>query len=156
MIAPETPEQDPDSQAAKTAQGQALAQNKGLILVAEDNETNRDVMQEQLSLLGYAAEMAEDGAIALRMWRSGRYALLLTDCHMPHLDGFELTQAIRQEEATGSRMPIVAITGDAMPGHVAALPGLLRPGCRLHAGFCRGRCSHRQLSGTDGSTALAC
>jgi|GEM_PF-3387970 len=87
-----------------------------LILMAEDNETNRDVMQSQLHLLGYACETAEDGVAALKLWRTGRYALLLTDCHMPHMDGFELTEAIRQEEAPGTRLPIVAITANARPG----------------------------------------
>ncbi len=86
-----------------------------LILLAEDNEINRDVMQEQLRLLGYVAENAEDGAVALKMWRTGRYALLLTDCHMPNMDGFELTEAIRREES-GTRTPIIAVTANAMQG----------------------------------------
>jgi CheY-like chemotaxis protein len=56
------------------------------------------------------------------MWRQGltepqpRYALLLTDCHMPNLDGFELTAAIRQSETNGARLPIIAITANAMQG----------------------------------------
>jgi signal transduction histidine kinase/DNA-binding response OmpR family regulator len=93
-----------------------------LILLAEDNETNRDVMQEQLRLLGYTCEAAQDGAMALQMWQNGwiddtnRYALLLTDCHMPHLDGFGLTQAIRQTEPADTRLPIIAITANAMQG----------------------------------------
>ena len=87
-----------------------------LILLAEDNETNRDVMQAQLGLLGYAAEVAENGLLALQMWRSRRYALLLTDCHMPTMDGFELTQAIRQAEPAGTHLPIIAITANAMQG----------------------------------------
>ncbi len=97
---------------------QALARRQ-LILLAEDNETNRDVMREQLGLLGYAAEVASDGAVALQMWRSGhgeRYGLLLTDCHMPHTDGFALTAAIRQTEGPGQRLPIVAVTANAMQG----------------------------------------
>lgn len=97
-----------------------------LILLAEDNETNRDVVQEQLRLLGYAVEVAADGAVALQMWRNGlvaekaspagRYALLLTDCHMPNLDGFELTAAIRRAEPEGTRLPIIAVTANAMQG----------------------------------------
>jgi len=96
-----------------------------LILVAEDNEINRDVIQEQLRLLGYACEVAEDGALALHMWHAGRYAqtglpdryaLLLTDCHMPNKDGFELTEAIRTGEPLGARLPIIAITANAMQG----------------------------------------
>lgn len=94
---------------------QALADNR-LILLAEDNETNRAVMREQLLLSGYAVEVAEDGVIALDMWRTGRYALLLTDCQMPHMDGFALTAAIRSEEAPGSRMPVIAVTANAMQG----------------------------------------
>ena len=82
-----------------------------MILIAEDNETNRDVMQEQLRLLGYTCEMANDGAIALKMWQASpaRYALLLSDCHMPNLDGFGLTEAIRATEPAGTRLPIVAV-----------------------------------------------
>jgi PAS domain S-box-containing protein len=94
---------------------QAVAGNC-LILLAEDNETNRNVMQLQLRWLGYACETAEDGVIALEMWRTGRYALLLTDCHMPRMDGFALTAAIRQAEPIGTRLPIVAITANAMQG----------------------------------------
>ena len=94
------------------------AQTRRLVLLAEDNETNREVIQEQLRLLGYTCEKAEDGAIALRMWQAspGRYALLLTDCHMPNMDGFELTAAIRAAEPPGMRLPIIAITANAMQG----------------------------------------
>jgi PAS domain S-box-containing protein len=87
-----------------------------LILLSEDNETNRDVIQAQLRLLGYASVTVEDGVQALAAWRTGRYALLLTDCHMPHMDGFELTEAIRLAEPAGKRIPIVAITANAMVG----------------------------------------
>jgi PAS domain S-box-containing protein len=100
---------------------QALAHGR-LILLAEDNEINCEVIQEQLHLLGYACEVARDGALALGMWQSGqatgspRYALLLTDCHMPNLDGFGLTDAIRAAEPAGTRLPIIAITANAMQG----------------------------------------
>ena len=87
-----------------------------LILLAEDNETNREVMQEQLRLLGYTCELAEDGVEALHMWISGRYALLLTDCNMPNMDGFELTAAIRHAQCEGPRLPIIAVTANAMQG----------------------------------------
>jgi PAS domain S-box-containing protein len=95
------------------------AQSGQLVLIAEDNETNRDVMQAQLRLLGYASEVAEDGLVALNMWHSGRYSLLLTDCNMPNMDGFDLTSSIRQIEvarAAGRRLPIVAVTANAMQG----------------------------------------
>jgi PAS domain S-box-containing protein len=104
----------------KPAPNLAQAAAKGqLILLAEDNETNRDVLREQLRLLGYASEAAEDGVIALALWRAhgpSRYALLLTDCHMPHMDGFALTKAIREQEPSGTHLPIIAITANAMSG----------------------------------------
>ena len=103
----------PRPTAPSVAQAAASGQ---LILLAEDNETNRDVLREQLRLLGYAAEVADDGAAALAQWRTGRYALLLTDCHMPQMDGFALTAAIRAEEAPGQRLPIIAVTANAMQG----------------------------------------
>jgi len=90
--------------------------NGQLILLAEDNETNRDVMLEQLGLLGYAAEIAHDGKTALTMWQSKPYAMLLTDCHMPLMDGFELARTIRIQELPGMRMPIIAVTANALQG----------------------------------------
>jgi CheY-like chemotaxis protein len=94
----------------------ALSQGT-LILVAEDNETNRLVVQRQLALLGYAAEVAEDGAVALEMFDGKAYGLLLTDCHMPNLDGFGLTAAVREREQTSGRhTPIVALTANALVG----------------------------------------
>jgi HPt (histidine-containing phosphotransfer) domain-containing protein len=59
--------------------------------------------------------MWRDG-LAQRDDQPGRYALLLTDCHMPNMDGFELTEAIRASETTGCRLPIIAITANAMQG----------------------------------------
>jgi len=85
-----------------------------LILVAEDNETNQQVILWQFGLLGLAGEVAGNGVEALEKWRSGDYALLLTDLHMPDMDGYELTAAIRAEEAAGKRIPIVALTANAL------------------------------------------
>ncbi|WP_237132791.1 ATP-binding protein [Pseudohongiella sp. O18] len=95
---------------------EAMATNS-LILVAEDNPTNRDVIERQLRALGYCCELVEDGELALEAWHSGRYALLLTDCHMPHRDGFGLTAAIRaKEQGSDRRFPIIAITANALEG----------------------------------------
>lgn len=87
------------------------------ILLAEDNEINRDFLQEQLHLLGHTADVAVDGAQALQMWADKPYALLLTGCHVPTMDGFELTSSIRQRETPGTHVPIIAVTGNAMQGH---------------------------------------
>ena len=89
---------------------------RGLILVAEDNEINQKVLLRQLALLGCTAQVACNGLEALAFWRRGDYALLLTDLHMPQLDGYELATAIRQGEGSGQRMPIVALTANALKG----------------------------------------
>jgi PAS domain S-box-containing protein len=95
---------------------EALAQGT-LILLAEDNMTNQQVIGRQLTKLGYTCEMADDGKLALEAWRKKDYALLLTDCHMPNMDGFELTASVRRDqEGTGKRSPIIAVTANALEG----------------------------------------
>ncbi len=90
------------------------------ILLAEDNATNREVLVRQLRRLGFGCDVAEDGeqALALLQAHPRRYRMLLTDCHMPRLDGYGLTERIRQyEAATGDEhLPIVAITANALLG----------------------------------------
>ena len=85
-----------------------------LILVAEDHPVNRQVIRRQLDLIGFAAEVVEDGQQALEAWRSGRFSLILTDCQMPEMDGYELASAVRREEGEGERIPILALTASAM------------------------------------------
>ncbi|MGB5738660.1 MAG: PAS domain S-box protein, partial [Woeseia sp.] len=87
-----------------------------LILVAEDDAINQKVILRQLALLGYAGEMASNGDEALRMWRAGSYALLLTDLHMPEMDGYELAKSIRSKESPQQRIPIIALTANALRG----------------------------------------
>lgn len=91
-----------------------------LILLAEDNPTNRDVICRQLARLGYACDVAEDGVRAWTMLHQSqnRYGLLLTDCHMPRLDGYELTRRIRAHEHSSGApsLPIIAITANALQG----------------------------------------
>jgi signal transduction histidine kinase/DNA-binding response OmpR family regulator len=89
-------------------------QHGRLILVAEDNETNQKVIQRQLALFGFAADVASNGQLALERWRSGDYALLLSDLHMPEMDGYELTAAIRSAEHGSQHIPIVALTANAL------------------------------------------
>ncbi|HEY8710123.1 MAG TPA: PAS domain S-box protein [Burkholderiaceae bacterium] len=95
---------------------EARAQGR-LILVAEDNEINQMVLLEQLALLGLSARIACDGREALECWQRGEYAMLFTDLHMPQMDGYELAVAIRKAEEAGERrMPIVALTANALKG----------------------------------------
>ncbi len=96
------------------------ARDRGeLILVAEDDEVSAAVLEKQLALLGRPAEFAGDGAEALQRWQQGGYGLLLTDLHMPVMDGYQLTAAIRAEEAASGRsrrLPIIALTAYALRG----------------------------------------
>jgi signal transduction histidine kinase/CheY-like chemotaxis protein/CHASE3 domain sensor protein/HPt (histidine-containing phosphotransfer) domain-containing protein len=89
-----------------------------LVLLADDHSTNRAVLMRQVHALGYAAESAVHGVDALEKWKSGRYGLLLTDCNMPEMDGYDLTRRIREIEAsTGrARTPIIACTANALDG----------------------------------------
>src|SRR5690606_37894427 len=96
---------------------QAL-QERSLVLIVHDHPTNRLVVGRQLQLAGYASETAEDGVKGLEAWRSGRYALVLSDVHMPHMDGYEMARAIRDEELRSGkpRTPVIALTAAALEG----------------------------------------
>ncbi len=103
--------------AAITKPSREEARQQGrLILVAEDNETNQKVILQQLGLFGYAADVADNGSAALERWQSGDYALLLSDLHMPNMDGYQLTAAIRAAETGKRRIPIIALSANALKG----------------------------------------
>jgi PAS domain S-box-containing protein len=111
----ESPAESPGREGKTQSVSREEAQRQGrLILVAEDNETNRVVILRQLDLIGCAADVAIDGRDALERWRTGDFALLLSDLHMPKMDGYDLARAIRAEEAPGRHMPIIALTANAL------------------------------------------
>lgn len=84
------------------------------LMVAEDNDINRDIIEQQLLLLGIAPMIAHDGLDALEQWRNNPPAIMLVDCQMPRMDGYELTRQIRAAE-TGSETHtvVIAITANA-------------------------------------------
>ena len=86
------------------------------ILAAEDNAANRQVLKIITSKLGYDIDLAEDGAKALAAAKVKPYALILMDLHMPVMDGYEATQAIRALPGDHGDMPIIAVTADVRPG----------------------------------------
>jgi len=87
------------------------------ILAAEDNLINRQVAVAFLHKLGHQVTLAVNGAEALAKWRAGAFDLIFMDVQMPEMDGFEVTRQIRQEEkASGSHIPIIAMTAHAMTG----------------------------------------
>ena len=85
------------------------------ILIADDNAMNRLVVCLQLEALGLAADVVEDGLQVLEALAQTDYDLLLLDCQMPELDGYEAVRRIRAGETAG-RMPIIAMTAHAMKG----------------------------------------
>jgi len=88
-----------------------------LVLLVEDNLTNQKVALHQLTRLGYAAHVASNGEEALQALALHRYALILMDCQMPLLDGFEATRRIRAaERISGGHVPVVAMTANAAEG----------------------------------------
>jgi PAS domain S-box-containing protein len=95
------------------------AESEGtLVLLVDDHPINRRLLVRQVRTLGYAAESAEDGVQALAKWKAGRFGLVVTDCHMPQMDGYELARSIRGLEAAEGRkrIPIIACTANALQG----------------------------------------
>jgi PAS domain S-box-containing protein len=86
------------------------------MLVVEDNQVNRQVALGMVAKLGYSAEAAVDGIEALDALRRARYDLVLMDCQMPRLDGYETTAHIRAMEGEVRHTPIIAMTASAMVG----------------------------------------
>jgi len=99
----------------------ATGASDALILVVEDHAVNRLLLERQVSLLGYRVELAADGSEALEKLRNNRYDLVLTDCHMPNMDGYQLTREIRAMESArkSAPMPIIACTANALPADAA-------------------------------------
>ena len=80
------------------------------VLVAEDNPINQATLRDQLEQLACTARIVDDGREALNYWQSERFDAVLTDVNMPNMNGYELTQAIRQSDTT---IPILGVTANA-------------------------------------------
>ena len=86
---------------------------RGWVLLAEDNLINQKVAVAMLSGAGYRVDTVADGAAAVEAAAAHRYDVILMDCQMPELSGYEATSAIRAQEGSGPRVPIIAMTAGA-------------------------------------------
>ena len=87
------------------------------VLVVEDNLVNQKVAVRTLEMLGCHTEVAENGALAIEALKEREFDVVLMDCQMPVLDGFEATRRIRElEKNAEKRTPIIALTANAMQG----------------------------------------
>ena len=116
------------------------------ILVVDDYPANRMLLAQQLSYLGHRVTDAENGVLGLKAWRLGYFDVVITDCSMPLMNGYQLAQAIRAEEAQLARpaCQIFGFTANAQPGEVERC---------LEAGM--DRCLFKPISLKDLSACLA-
>jgi len=113
-VTPQAPQALPDQETGFSARTNCR------ILVVEDNRTNQIIALRMLEMLGAQVGMAANGLEAVAAYRKEPWDLILMDCNMPEMDGFEATASIRSIEADGdTRIPIVAMTADTQPTHVS-------------------------------------
>jgi signal transduction histidine kinase/CheY-like chemotaxis protein/ligand-binding sensor domain-containing protein len=103
----------PLAESGPAEEGQPGVQNCGTILIVEDNRINQKVLSHQLINLGYAIEVAENGAEAVAKVKTSRYDLIFMDVQMPVMDGCQATQEIRSLGEVSASIPIVAVTANA-------------------------------------------
>jgi PAS domain S-box-containing protein len=94
----------------------AKRENRGKLLLAEDNAVNQQVALAILKIEGYQVTVAKSGVEALEAYSKSTFDLILMDCHMPEMDGFEATRNIRQmqKQSNAKHIPIIALTANAM------------------------------------------
>ncbi|HCE6227865.1 transporter substrate-binding domain-containing protein [Pseudomonas aeruginosa] len=90
------------------------------VLVVDDYPANRLLLTQQLSYLGHRVRDEQDGAHGLRTWRNNQFDVVITDCNMPVMSGYEMAKAIRADEAASGKLPclILGFTANAQPEEI--------------------------------------
>ncbi|MBK5532936.1 transporter substrate-binding domain-containing protein [Pseudomonas sp. TH08] len=90
------------------------------VLVVDDHPANRLLMCQQLEFLGHRFSVAENGSSGLELWKEGQFDLVIVDCNMPLMNGYELTRAIRQHELQHRCPPctVLGFTANAQPEEI--------------------------------------
>ncbi|MBN2427585.1 MAG: response regulator [Deltaproteobacteria bacterium] len=104
---------------AEAAPREVASKSDLRILLVEDNPVNQEVTLGILNIFGCKADLAENGLLALEAWEKNNYDLILMDCQMPEMDGYQATEAIRREErkrGAATQIPVVALTAHALKG----------------------------------------
>lgn len=106
----------PGHHGADAVASAATSPRSARVLVVDDNGANQKVALRMVERLGYRADVAGTGAEAVAMVGHGHYDAVLMDCQMPELDGYEASRQIRHNERGGGRVPIIAMTAEALAG----------------------------------------
>lgn len=111
---------EPEEFAVDTEQQEVGITRSLNVLVVDDYPANRMLLAQQLSYLGHRVTDAENGALGLKAWRTGHFDVVITDCSMPVMNGYELARAVRSEEASLARVAcrIFGFTANAQPEEV--------------------------------------
>jgi PAS domain S-box-containing protein len=112
LLAPDAAKAAPEARSAP-ARNRSTS-DRGLILLAEDNEINQMVATDNLSLLGYRVDIARNGIEAVQLATTKPYRAILMDCQMPRMDGYTATAQLRQQERPDQHIPIIAMTAGAL------------------------------------------
>jgi signal transduction histidine kinase/CheY-like chemotaxis protein len=109
---------EPTSITTKTEAVTAVTQPQGKrMLVVDDMPVNRTLLLETLKKMGHSVDIATNGLEAIDLFKQHSYDMVFMDCQMPEMDGYQATQEIRKLEGGKARLPIIAITADAMKGN---------------------------------------
>ena len=135
---PRQPAQPVSATIEERAVASAAAPAGPTILVVDDHPNNRQVIQRQLEELNCNAALAADGPSALALLETRQFPLVLLDCYLPGMDGYQVARTIRErEQGSGRHQPIIAISAAVDTGHVqrcmeSGMDGVLKKPLRLN------------------------